>query len=262
MARRVNKRGRWYETAGQTKILDTLPHCVLSLFSKMLTTPRPPAGRFALIIDGLCRVVAARERLPNSGSPFLANFGPRGWTRVAGPVIALIWSRLRRMAVRFTALAARLQAGTLRWPTRSVRRCERTPERNVREEPSQGNPQRPASPAPRPRLPNDFGWLVRLAPETACYRGQLQHFLSDPEVEELLAAAPQMARVVRPLCRMLGVEVPKSLARVPIRRPQSAGKLPPPQSSIGTPVERPSPATSAASPAPNQRPTPRRRARA
>jgi len=67
-----------------------------------------------------------------------------------------------------------------------------------------------------PRLPRGFAWLIRLAPETACGAEQLRYFLADPEVAALLAAAPRMAQALRPLCRMLGVEVarsPESIAR-------------------------------------------------
>ena len=64
--------------------------------------PPPPSAtdRFALVIEGLCQAVAARS----AGG------------RMAGPVIILIWTRLRRAAARFAALAARVRAGTLPSP--------------------------------------------------------------------------------------------------------------------------------------------------
>jgi hypothetical protein len=134
------------------------------------------ADRFALIIDGLCRAAAARLGAP----------GPARWT--AGPLMILLWGRLRRMAARFAALAAR--AGVRR---RAFLR-----------------PGTVSSPPLRPRttpkcLPRRFAWLVRLVPEAACYGTQLQHLLSEPAMAELLAASPQARRILRPLCRMLGV---------------------------------------------------------
>ena len=61
-----------------------------------LALPTTPADRFALIIEGLCRVVAAQHA--------------RG---LAGPMIILIWTRLRRAGTRFASLLARFEAGTL-----------------------------------------------------------------------------------------------------------------------------------------------------
>jgi hypothetical protein len=118
------------------------------------------------------------------------------------------------------------------------------------------------SPGPRaetrqesPRLPRTFGWLVRVAPEAASYRSQLQHFLSDPEIATLLSAAPQTRRMLRPLCRMLAIPEPKwepipgdksavtahqacpgSLAGNGPPTPSSAPPLPPPATSAEPPA--------------------------
>jgi hypothetical protein len=161
--------------------------------------PPTPAERFALIIEGLCRAVAAR--------------GAGG--RLAGPLIVLIWTRLGRLAGRFAALAARVAAGTAS-PRRSA------------------SPRR-ASQRPRPpyrRLPRRFAWLPRLVPEAAAYGAQLQHLLSDPEMAALVAAAPQAGRLLRPLCRMLGVRPPPGLHKPPAAPP------------TGPPRSAPLPATS------------------
>jgi len=147
-----------------------------------VNAPLHPAAiqRFALIIDGLCRSFAASHA--------------RG---VAGPLILLVWSRLRRIGARFAAVAARVRSGTV--PAASSRAACR------------GTACGPAASRPTPSgarqtLPRGFAWLVRLAPEAACHGSQLQNLLSDAEMVALLSAAPQMARVLRPLCRMLGVE--------------------------------------------------------
>ena len=55
--------------------------------------------------------------------------------------------------------------------------------------------------------PGRFGWLVRAAAHHAAVYGcQLRVILEQPEMVELLVAAPQAVRILRPLCRMLAVE--------------------------------------------------------
>lgn len=166
--------------------------------SSFVTVP-PALDRFALIIDGLCRAVAARHR-----------FG------LAGPLIVLIWGRLRRLATRFAASAARGPATAA--PVR--RATER----------------RPASSAPEMRLPVGFAWLLRLVPEAAGHASQWQFLLSDPEMVALLEQVPRLHRMVRPLCRMLGVAAPRLVAKTMRRRPLPEGCAP----------EAPRPAVSAA----------------
>ena len=132
--------------------------------------PATPTQAFAGLIDGLCRAVA------RSGAAGL----------LGGPLALLIWSRLRRLAAQVAALAARIDAG----------RHRRYPSR------------RPARPAPRRRaprvLPHSRAWLLRLVPEAASGGSQLRHLLAEPEMAALLEAAPQMRRLLRPLCHMRG----------------------------------------------------------
>jgi len=157
------------------------------------TAPLAPTGlsdRFALVIDGLCRATAARIAV----------------NRAMGPLIILIWQRLRRIAARFASLNARVRAGTLRAPRHRT-----------------AAPRKPRS---RNRLPENFAWLVRLVPEAANYGGQLQQLLSDPEMQALLAAAPEAGRILRPLCRMLAAQPTPAL-------------LPPPPARRAPPVARP-----------------------
>jgi hypothetical protein len=55
--------------------------------------------------------------------------------------------------------------------------------------------------------PGRFGWLVRAAAyRAAVYGAQLREILGRPEMVELLIAAPQAGRILRPVCRMLAVE--------------------------------------------------------
>ncbi len=136
------------------------------------------------MLDGLCRAIAAR--------------GAGAW--LATPLMFLLWSRLRRTALRFASLAAKLRAGTLPPP----RHRTRSP--------------RPVQP-PSLRLPRGHAWLVRRLPQAAASASQLQCLLADPAMAELLAAAPQAGRLLRPLCRMLGVRPPPALPRPPPIRP-------------------------------------------
>ncbi len=169
------------------------------------STPPAPAERFALILDGLCQAVAARGG---------------GRDRLAGPLVILIWSRLRRLGVRFAALAARIAAGRHR--------------RFLARRPPRPTPRRPAQ---RP-LPHGPAWLLRLVPQASGYGSQLQHLLAEPEMAALIQSAPQMRRLLRPLCRMLGV------------RPPPAPRPPPPAAAEVRPPAAPAQPPEPSSPAP------------
>ena len=67
----------------------------------------------------------------------------------------------------------------------------------------------------RVRLPGGRGWLVKaLGWEAAGYGSQLQTLLAEPEMVALLAALPAVGRVLRPLGRMLGVQVGPVVVKV------------------------------------------------
>ena len=58
-------------------------------------------------------------------------------------------------------------------------------------------------------LPSGRGWLVReLGWEAAGYGCQLEALLAEPAMQAALADMPGLGRVLRPLCRMLGVVAP------------------------------------------------------
>ncbi|HET9148148.1 MAG TPA: hypothetical protein VFN77_08865 [Acetobacteraceae bacterium] len=132
------------------------------------------AERLALIIEALCAAVARRV-----GPGFLGG--------LAGPLIILIRARLRRIAARFTRLAAQ--------PGRPIRAACR--------------PSRPVPADPFPAL-RRFASLLRLVPETAALASQLRHLLADPRMKALLQSTPELGRTLRPLCRMLGIRAAKS----------------------------------------------------
>jgi len=137
-------------------------------------TPSPlnPAERLALLLDALCKAVAAH--------------GARGLLTAALQV--LLWSRLSRMAQRARRLGAKIAAGAPLFIARP-RAPQRTPNR------------------PYPRLPGSYVWLIRAVPGTAFGAVQLRWLLTTPEMAEI-AQTPPMRRLLRPLCRMLGVELP------------------------------------------------------
>jgi hypothetical protein len=70
-------------------------------------------------------------------------------------------------------------------------------------------------------LPVRFGWLLPLVPaDAACFGGQIAAVLAEPEMVALLEASPQARRVLRPLCRMLAVEMRPEAPRA--RKPAGA----------------------------------------
>jgi hypothetical protein len=150
--------------------------------------PSAPADRLALIIEGLCVAVARRLGLNGQAGP-----------RLAGPFIILVWSRLRRIKTRFasyalTPIPSRPQA----IPKAAIAIGEATKQSRTR-------PKSASTLLPRPLLPRNRAWLLRLVPETASGASQLRYFLADPEVTALLTTAPKLQSILRPLCHMLGI---------------------------------------------------------
>ena len=137
--------------------------------------------------------------------------GARREGRVGAPLIVLVWTRLRRLSLRFASLAAAVREGRLAGAAARGR----------------ADPRPALAPrAPQPhRLPSGFGWLIRFVPEAPAYGSLVQHWLEDPELATLLAEAPQAGRILRPLCRMLGVE-PGPALRAARREPRASSVVP------------------------------------
>ena len=104
--------------------------------------------------------------------------------------------------------------------------------RQIAANPPKPRPQRPnSSPrAPKPpadpsilKLPTRHAWLPRLFPGhlVPCARSQLQFLLAEPDMTALIAQTPQLGRILRPLCHMLGISLPDHLRRPPTPRPKS-----------------------------------------
>ncbi len=156
-----------------------------------------PTNHFAALTETMCGLIA-RHGLAR---------------RLAAPLIVLIWGRVRGIGAQAEALLARVRAGQLRrYPART--------------------PPRPSATKRRPNtpraLPHRRAWLVVLIPQTAASAAHLQTLLTHPDTPALLAAAPQLRRTLRPLCHMLGVDLPKTPPPAP--PPHTGGEAHPPPS--------------------------------
>jgi len=137
----------------------------------------------------------------------VGGWGGRGWLSQA--LTMLLFQRLGRICGQMERMCQRFAAGRL-W--RRVARAD-------------GDARVVADGRARAvallRWPGRFGWLVRAAAwHAAGYGCQLREVLVQPEMVALLKAAPQAARVLRPLCRMLAVDASllrPGVAAVPAR---------------------------------------------
>ena len=65
-------------------------------------------------------------------------------------------------------------------------------------------------------LPSGRGWIVReLGWEAAAYLGYLEALLSEVQAQAALAGAPGAGRILRPICRMLGVSAAVTPKKLP-----------------------------------------------
>ena len=174
----------------------------------------------AQILAGLRTLVAARFRVP-----------------AMAPHANALGGYLTRTWRRFERLMARLAAGTPPRPrapfhpdtTRTPQARDRTP-----------------NPIPRfpPLRPRGELWLIRALPnEAAAIACQLQLQFDLPHHAELLAASPQAARLLRRVCRMLGVIFPTQPGAQP--EPPPPPKPAPPDST--PPALAPNPARKSSS---------------
>ncbi len=160
------------------------------------------AGRFARFIGGLREAMAAGAE----HNPVLMDLAAR------------LWNRLTEAAERFAAIAAHPVARSRRRPTEPAP----MPADAV---PADAAP--PWSPAPRRTLPRGYGWLARMAPETVPFGIEFAYLLAQPEMTELLATAPRLWRVLRPLCRMFGITPPEAPPPAPDTAPRRAPEAAP-----------------------------------
>ena len=110
-------------------------------------------------------------------------------------LLVAVWGRIGRMHTRLERLIALWRAGML-----PKARKSRAGETRVGVRPT----------SVLPRVP---GWLVVAVREAGTFGARLEYLLSQEECEAFLAAVPQARRILRPLCRMLGVGVKAPKAR-------------------------------------------------
>jgi hypothetical protein len=138
--------------------------------------PLPCIQSFESIMAALCAAVAAR------------------WRYIPEPLRVLIWTRLRRVTQRFVALAERVHAGKYRPPQ----------PRKARAAPEQAQARAARTP-PEFSMPRGYGALCPLVPLVANFGGQLAFLLKDPEMAALVASAPQLGKMLRPVLTILAV---------------------------------------------------------
>ena len=123
--------------------------------------------------------------------------------RLLTPLLVAVWGRIGRIRVRLERLIALWRAGMLPEPRKS--RAGQAAQPRVRA----------AS-----ELPTAPAWLVAAVGAAAGYGGQLESMLSQAECVRFLAEVPQARRLLRPLCRMLGVGLRKT------RKPRVVWQVP------------------------------------
>ena len=156
------------------------------------SNPHPALG-LAFRVD---QIITALRHLINARAPLLGIF------------FMPLHHRLGRSLRRLTTLLTRLATG--QYPA-----------------PRPARPSQHSGPPPI-QLPRSHAWIVaKLGYQAAAYASHLEPLLRDPDMLQLLAAAPPnaqaaAARTLRPLCRMLGVPLP------PILQPPPTPKKPAP----------------------------------
>jgi len=134
--------------------------------------------------------------------------------RAAMPLVTLLLAYLGRVVQRFARAAAKPPASP-----RPIR--DPAPEAA---EPASVRPKRPRQPSP---FPKEFAWLLHLMPTTptsgviaAQARHELIAFINDPALIALLDAKPSLGRILRPICRIFGIETPAHLRLPPRPKPK------------------------------------------
>jgi hypothetical protein len=158
------------------------------------TDATPLSEVLGIIVNGLC---AAMQKQSET-DPYII------------PICIRLWTSLLHMTKRYERLVARFLEGRLApYSPRPYRPRTKWPEpvRKPGEEPK-----------PKVTLPRAFGWILKYVPGAAVYRDQLREILADPVMIQFLTAAPQAGRLLRPLCRTLGVPLTAEL--LPRKKPE------------------------------------------
>ncbi len=180
------------------------------------------------LIEGLRRVVSAAAPVLAAPPRPVYRGVQDGWVLpphahlppIPGPVWTLLWLRLNRLANRLTRLYDHWQEGTLPTPRTAIPRTAIPRPGSARQRPAPS--QIPALPiagthlvdAPA-RLPRGRGWITRRIPQAGPSAGWLHELLQHAHTRDFVQAAPQAARLLRPLCHALGIDQPGWLKRPP-----------------------------------------------
>ncbi|MBC7637114.1 MAG: hypothetical protein H7251_16105 [Acetobacteraceae bacterium] len=128
-------------------------------------------------------------------------------------LLVMVWGRISRMGARLERLMAKWRAGTLPTPRK----------------PRASGVAAVSPSAERPAYPTAPAWLIAYVRAAASYGSQLEHMMGEDEFARFLAEVPQARRILRPLCRMLGVGVvatkvgkPRRVWTTPDTRPMPA----------------------------------------
>ena len=162
-----------------------------------IPSARDFSARLTAILACVTRLIFARTHI-------FAALGPPLHNRIAGA------------ARRLATLLARLAAGTFRHRPHAAKPG------------TKGGP-------PAIHLPQGRAWLVaKLGYHVAAYASHLDFLLRDPATQTLLATAPPAAlkslgRTLRPVARLLGVDLPPALLLSPRSRAGAGGGLLPRQ---------------------------------
>jgi hypothetical protein len=153
------------------------------------------ARRVGLTLGGLCTAIGLSLR---GASP-------------AGKVLAdLAWRRVFTMRHRLEALLTRIAAGWLPRPRPAATRRAAATEPSPAAPDADATPPRPhVGPPPVARWPRGRACLIRVVGyQAAGFGSQLEHLLADPAIAEIVANVPSFGRMLRPLCRVLGIAPP------------------------------------------------------
>ena len=176
----------------------------------MVTNMQSIATRFTEILGRLRQAVAIFANR-QAQKPLVVSLGSQTYVELTPPsphatipmaTWFLLTEHLGRLAQRFRAVVARLEAGYPANPRPS----------RIRSGP------RPTA----PRLPTARGWINARVPDAAPCAGTLLILLQDPAMPEFVARAPQAGRLLRPICRALAVDIPDWLRHPPAVIPSAA----------------------------------------
>ena len=143
-------------------------------------------------------------------------------------VLGLAYWHADRIRQRFIKLYTSWTNGTLK-PPRQRKPLASLPSRSCAGGAGGGPTVPETQPTPglpiKPKAPRKKGWVTHLAPPCAEAGGWLSYFLQREDMPAFLKAVPRAGRLLRPLCQMLGVQLPEYLKLPP--RPRTPRKRKP-----------------------------------